>query len=943
MTDKKSPLTEAREEAFDTAEMEGELAEALADALGEAILAQRLILREIEDGSGRPPRGAFSSTDLSKLLTPPASEDSGAEDGAAAEGSQSPPSDSTGGGGGDDDGGADDGSADDGGEEDEGDAEQDAGAGEKESPEEEDEDADGEDAPRPTSRRLKLPVVPLRNSILFPQQVIPLAVGRQRSVRAVETAMDARRRVLVVSQVDSRTDRPGPSDIYRWGTVAHILKVFEMPDGTRNIIVQGTARARLLELTQLDPHTVGVIETHYDEVEETIETEAIVANLRSTFEQIADLAPYLTPDHQAMISSVSEAGHMADAVVSVLNVSVKEKQEILETPDVNARLQRAMVIAAKELQKLEIGSRIQTEVQGEISKSQRDYFLREQMKAIQRELGDGEDASDESKELRARIAKSKMPADVKAAANKELDRLSRIHPGSPEYTVSRTYLDVMLDLPWRKHSRDRLDIAVARDILDGDHHGLEKVKKRILEFLAVRKLKKDMRGPILCFVGPPGVGKTSLGRSIASALKRKFFRMSLGGLRDEAEIRGHRRTYIGAMPGRIIQGLKRSGTANPVFMLDEIDKLGSDFRGDPSSALLEVLDPEQNHTFSDHYLDQPFDLSKVLFIATANILDTVPPALRDRMEIIEVPGYTLLDKLKIAQRFLVPKQIEENGLNGNQIEFSEEALVAIIESHTREAGVRNLERRIGAVCRGVARAIAEETTRREKIEEPDLATYLGQPRFFPEQAERFDRPGIATGLAWTPTGGDLLFLESTRMAGSGKTMLSGRLGDVMKESANAALSYIRSRAKDLAIDEDLHEKWDVHVHVPAGSIPKDGPSAGVAIYSSLMSLVTQRSIRHDTAMTGEITLRGVVLPVGGIKEKLLAAHRAGIKRVLLPERNRRDLEEIPKEVRDELELLFISHLDEVLPLVIQERASIAKPKKKRKNAPPRPRAAVAAD
>ena len=848
-------------------EFEGIIAEEVADALGDAIVAQRLILEEINKGGKKPAVGAFSATDLSQLLD----QEDDAEDSADSEDPDDPA------------------------------------------------DADDLDAERPPKkRRIELPVVPLRNSILFPQQVIPLAVGRDRSVAAVEQAMNARRRILVVAQIDGRKENPGPGDIYRWGTVAHILKVFEMPDGTRNIIVQGMARARILELKQADPYTLSTVETHYDEPDESIETEAIAANLRNLLEQIGELAPYLTPDHQAMVSSVTEPGHLADAVISVLSVSVKEKQRILETPEVLARLQEAMAISAKELQKLEIGTRIQNEVQGEISKSQRDYFLREQMKAIQRELGDGEDASEEVRELREQIRKSRMPSEVRKTADKELDRLGRIHPGSPEYTVSRTYLDVLLDLPWKKYSRDRLDIGVAGEILEGDHHGLDEVKKRILEFLAVRKLKKDMRGPILCFVGPPGVGKTSLGRSIASALKRKFFRMSLGGMRDEAEIRGHRRTYIGAMPGRILQGLKRAGTANPVFMLDEIDKLGADFRGDPSSALLEVLDPEQNHAFSDHYVDQPFDLSKVLFIATANMLDSVPPALRDRMEVIEVPGYTLHDKLRIAQIFLIPKQIEAHGLKAKQIQLTDDALSMIIESYTREAGVRNLERSIGSVCRGVAHRIAQGTSKHETIGVDELATYLGAPKYFAEQAERFTRPGIATGLAWTPVGGDLLFIESTRMEGKGKMILSGRLGEVMKESAGAALSAIRSRAADLGVDSNLHEKWDVHVHVPAGAVPKDGPSAGVAIYTSLMSLFTGRCVRHDTAMTGEITLRGAVLPIGGVKEKLLAAHRAGIKRVLLPEKNRRDLDEVPKEVLEDLELCFVSELDEALPLVLQD-------------------------
>jgi ATP-dependent Lon protease len=954
-------------EPLDESDLDGTLAAEIADALGEALLAQRLILEEMKKGGGHSPIGAFATSDLSRLLHIEADQpvqsnspdrfaadaESGTEqprrlsvakaeaDPAASTGTASsvvgktdPPSGSAA--DGDPDSDPDSGpephqdidvdeaadeavapagavpSADtDGAESGAGAASDggDASAG--------GDDPDDDDEPKERKRRLRLPVVPLRNTILFPQQVIPLAVGRDRSVRAVEEAMEGGRRILVVAQIDGRKDSPGPADIYRWGSVANILKVFEMPDGTRNIIVQGMARARILELDDSGSHSVSLAETYYDEAEDSIETEALATNLRQLLEQIGEIAPYLTPDHLAMVASVTEPGHLADALISVLGVSVKEKQEILEIATVGERLQRTVVVATKELQKLEIGHRIQSEVQGEINKTQRDYFLREQLKAIQRELGDGEDASEEVRELRERVQKSRMPADVKAAANKELDRLGRIHPSSPEYTVSRTYLDVLLDLPWKKYSRDRLDIAVAREILDSDHYGLERVKKRILEFLAVRKLKKDMRGPILCFVGPPGVGKTSLGRSIARALKRKFYRFSLGGMRDEAEIRGHRRTYIGAMPGRVIQGLKRIGTANPVFMLDEIDKLGSDFRGDPSSALLEVLDPEQNHAFSDHYLDQPFDLSKVLFIATANMLDTVPPALRDRMEIIEVPGYTRHDKTRIAQDFLIPKQIEAHGLKPSQIEISEDALKAIIESHTREAGVRNLERQIGAVCRGVARRIAEGTSSHEEIGEENLVDYLGQPRFFLEEAERFTRPGIATGLAWTPVGGDLLFIEATRMPGKGNMILSGRLGEVMKESAGAALSYIRSRAEELGVDPTLAEKWDVHVHVPAGAVPKDGPSAGIAIYTALMSLFTNRCVCHDTAMTGEITLRGAVLPVGGVKEKLLAAHRGGIRRVILPEKNRRDLDEVPEEVRDDMEFHFVGDLDTLLPLVLR--------------------------
>jgi ATP-dependent Lon protease len=640
----------------------------------------------------------------------------------------------------------------------------------------------------------------------------------------------------------------------------------------------------------------------------------------SQFSKFVSLVPYLPDELQVMAMQVREPARLTDMVASYLKIAVEESQDLLSTNDVRARLEKLIVILGREIELLELGHKIQSQVQTELNKNQREYYLRQQLKAIQKELGEGDARSSEIEDLEKKIEAAKMPEDARKAADKELDRLKMIPPESAEHTVVRTYLDWLVSLPWAVSTDDNLDIKHARSVLDEDHFDLEKVKERILEFLAVRKLKSDTKGPILCFVGPPGTGKTSLGRSIARALGRKFVRLSLGGIRDEAEIRGHRRTYIGSLPGRMIQGLRNAGSNNPLFILDEVDKLGTDFRGDPASALLEVLDPEQNNAFVDHYLDVPFDLSKVLFLTTANVLDPIPPALRDRMEVLELPGYTEEEKLQIAERHLVPKQIGENGLGNLKIEFTKETMSEIIRSYTREAGLRNLEREIGRVCRKIARALTEGETAPERVTPDMLHRFLGPRKFFSEAAERTQEPGVATGLAWTPNGGDILFIESTRMSGQKGVTITGSLGDVMKESAQAALSYVRSRVTQLGIAPDFFEKSDLHIHVPAGAIPKDGPSAGVTIAASLASLLSARPVRSDVAMTGEITLRGKVLPVGGVKEKVLAARRAGIKTVILPRRNESDLEDIPEEARKEMDFVFVDTVDEVLRHALRDGA-----------------------
>jgi ATP-dependent Lon protease len=760
-----------------------------------------------------------------------------------------------------------------------------------------------------------LPVIPLRNSVFFPRQVLPISIGRESSLLGIEAATRENSQVLIVSQRESTMDTPGPSDLYSIGAVARILKVFNLPDGSKSVLLQGLNRARLLTFVQQEPHMRAATQRIDDEVVEGLNVEALVTSVKSAFRRVVELSPELSDEHLSIILNMDDPGGVADIASSLVSVPVQEKQEILETLNVKARLEKTHVMLGRLVQRLEIGSKIRSDVQEEINKNQREFYLREQMKAIQKELGEDPDNL-ELKELRDRMEKAKLPEEAHKTVEKELDRLSKMHASSAEYTVARTYIEWLLDLPWSHSTEDNLDIAKARQVLERDHYGLEKVKKRILEYLAVRKLKNDMRGPILCFVGPPGVGKTSLGRSIANALGRKFVRISLGGVHDEAEIRGHRRTYIGALPGRIIQGIKKAGSNNPVFMLDEVDKIGMDFRGDPSSALLEVLDPEQNFSFSDHYIEVPFDLSKVLFIGTANMMEPIPPPLRDRMEIIEIPSYIEDEKLFIAKGFLIPKQCREHGLTEELIQFEDGAVRKIISGYTREAGVRSLERRIADICRGVAREVAEGKKELSRITEDLLTKYLGAQKFFPEVAERINKPGIATGLAWTPVGGDILFIEATKMKGKGNLILTGQLGDVMKESAQAALSYIAAQAERLGIDESFRQKYDIHVHVPAGATPKDGPSAGVTILTALTSLLTSRSVRNDLAMTGEITLRGAVLPVGGIKEKVLAAHRAGIKYIILPERNRLDLEEIPKQVLEDLEFHFVKEMDEVIRIAL---------------------------
>ncbi len=764
-----------------------------------------------------------------------------------------------------------------------------------------------------------LPVLPVRNTIFFPNQFIPLSIGRTKSLKLLDYAVQNKEVIGIVAQKDGTVDDPTVNDIYQIGTIAKILKVIDLPDGSKSAFIQGLERFRIVEMIEDEPFfqaRIEILSDYMPEDVDEVEINAYVNNLRTLYQKAAEIASEINSEHLGIIENLKEPGVIADMVVAYTNIPNEEKQQLLEISNIFERLKKSHYLLNKYVQTLELGKKIQNEIQDEISKSQREMYLRQQLKAIQKELGELEDVSDVS-ELKKRMEEANLPQEVKKTVEKELDRLSRMHPASAEYTVSRTYIEWLIELPWNVSTEDNLDIETVEKKLNDDHYDLEKVKKRILEYLAVRKLKNDMRGPILCFVGPPGVGKTSLGKSIAEALGRKFYRMSLGGVRDEAEIRGHRRTYIGALPGRIIQGIRRAGSNNPVFMLDEIDKIGMDFRGDPASALLEVLDPEQNHAFSDHYLEVPFDLSKVMFIATANMIDPIPAALKDRMEIIEIPSYTEHDKIQIAFNFLVPKQIKEHGLNENHIEFTEEAIHKIINDYTKEAGVRNLEREIAAVCRNVAKEVASGHLGKQVVTAEKVTEILGPEKYFSEIKERITEPGIATGLAWTPVGGDILFIEATKMPGSGKLNLTGQLGNVMKESAEAALSYIRSHSDILGIDKNFYKDYDLHIHVPAGAIPKDGPSAGVTIFAALVSLLSNKIVANDVAMTGEITLRGKVLPVGGIKEKVLAAHRAGIKKVILPERNKADITEIPEKVRNEMKFFFVKNMDDVIRLAIR--------------------------
>ena len=766
------------------------------------------------------------------------------------------------------------------------------------------------------------PVMPLRNTVLFPQQVIPIYIGREKSLKLIEDLGPGDKHIVVVAQEDGSIEDPKPEDLYAYGTLGVVLKVFDMPDNSKSAIVQGIERVKLLSFGDAEPYYRAVVERIKDNpVGDDLELDALAKNLRDTFTELIQVAPNLTEEHSGMLSNIQKPSRLADRAVSLLTVPNQEKQEVLEELEVKKRVEKTITLLTREIQRIKLGEEIQSEVHDEISKTQREYYLREQMKAIKRELGEDEETV-EIKELEDRIKAAGLPEEAKKVAMKELDRLTRIPTQSPEYSVSRTYIEWLADLPWSKSSDDQINVKKAEKILDEDHYGLEKVKERILEYLAVRNLKQErnpdgvVRGPILCFSGPPGVGKTSLGKSIARAIGREFVRMSLGGVRDEAEIRGHRRTYIGALPGRIIQSMKKAGTNNPVFMLDEIDKLGSDFRGDPSSAMLEVLDPEQNDSFSDHYLEVNFDLSNVMFITTANYQDAIPPALRDRMEILDFSGYIEDEKIKIAQRHLIPKQIEENGLTKTEVSLDKAAISELVRSYTRESGVRNLEREIANVLRKVARDIVEKTIKKIRVTKAKALDYLGAPRFYSELAERTTKPGVVTGLAWTAAGGDILFIESSKMKGKGNLTLTGQLGDVMKESATAALTYVRSHTDILGIPEDFHEKTDVHVHVPAGAIPKDGPSAGVSMFTSLVSLLTSKPVKDKLAMTGEITLRGNVLPIGGVKEKVTAAHRSGIRHIILPDHNKKDLEEIPEHIKKDLNFYFAKEIMDVIDVAI---------------------------
>ncbi|GAB6037791.1 endopeptidase La [Fundidesulfovibrio butyratiphilus] len=761
-----------------------------------------------------------------------------------------------------------------------------------------------------------LPVLAVRDIVVFNYMILPLFVGREKSVAAVDAALNSNRYILILTQKDEKIDDPKPDELYETGTVGMIMRMLKMPDGRLKVLVQGLARAKVTGFEKTEPYLEAsvIVQEENEPKELGVTEEALMRAAREQSERILTLRGISSTDIMGVLNSVNEPGRLADLIASNLRMRVEDAQNILETLDPMARLEMVNTQLNKEVEVASMQAKIQSMAKEGMDKAQKDFFLREQMKAIRKELGEGGEEGEELEELRETLEKAGLPKDVKAEADKQLKRLISMHPDSSEASVIRTYLDWLADLPWKKLSKDRLDIKEAARILNEDHYDLEKVKERILEYLSVRKLNPKMKGPILCFVGPPGVGKTSLGRSIARSLGRKFVRMSLGGIRDEAEIRGHRRTYIGSMPGRIIQAIKTAGTRNPVIMLDEIDKVGADYRGDPTSALLEVLDPEQNNSFSDHYLGVPFDLSKVMFVCTANMLDTIPGPLLDRMEVIRIPGYTEQEKVKIARRYLLPRQIKENGLKKADIELSDAVLAKIIRDYTREAGLRNLEREVGSVCRKLARKKAEGEPGPFKVAPKTLPKLLGVPRFLDEETERDLPPGVAVGLAWTPVGGEILHIEVTTMPGKGGLTLTGKLGDVMKESAQAALSYARSRAEKLGIKPDFNEKLDIHVHVPAGATPKDGPSAGVTLVTALISALTNTPICNDLAMTGEITLRGRVLPVGGIKEKILAAMAAGMKRVIIPARNAKDLQDIPADLRGKIKVQLVEHIDEIWPL-----------------------------
>jgi ATP-dependent Lon protease len=781
----------------------------------------------------------------------------------------------------------------------------------------------------------ELPVLPIRNAVLFPGAVAPFDVGREKSVALVEDVDSLPSPVIAIfAQRDPSTDDPGKDDLHHVGCAARVLKALKHSSGNYSLILQGLERIRLEEVTQTVPYVKAKIARLQEQNVGDDEAEALSMSLRDIAKQVVQLMPELPREAGSVIDSIQAPGALADLVAGNLDAPVDEKAALLETVDAKERIRKVLKLLTRQLEILKMRERINSQIKEEMGKNQREYVLRQQLKAIKEELGEDEGDQGDLDGLEERIAKANLTTEAEQVAKKQLKRLRNMQVGSAEYTVVRTYLDWILDLPWHAQTPDNMDISAVRKVLDEDHYGLEKVKKRILEYLAVRKLKKDKKGPILCLIGPPGVGKTSLGRSIARALGRKFVRISLGGVHDEAAIRGHRRTYVGALPGQIIQGMKKAGTINPVFMMDEVDKIGHDFRGDPAAALLEVLDPEQNNTFADHYLEIHYDLSNVMFVATANIADPIPAPLRDRMEILEIPGYTRREKLAIARQHLIPKQLEEHGITKEQLDITDKAVDVVIDTYTREAGVRTLERQVAGVIRGVAVKIAEgDTTPRKVDDEDSIREFLGPQKFTSEVAERTEEPGVATGLAWTSVGGEILFIEATRMFGTGKLQLTGQLGDVMKESAQAALSYVRTNAERYGIAKDFLEKSDIHIHIPAGGMPKDGPSAGVTMFTALVSMLTAIRVRHDVAMTGEITLRGRVLPIGGLKEKVLAAHRAGIKRVLVPERNKADLDEVPAEVKNDLEFVFVSKMDQVLEAALEE---MPKPKPEEKVAQPVP-------
>lgn len=772
-----------------------------------------------------------------------------------------------------------------------------------------------------------LPLLPIRDIVIFPFMIVPLFVGREKSISAVDLALTKERLVFLTTQKDISNEDPGPKDLYQTGTVGMVMRMLKLPDGRVKILVQGLARGVIKGYAQERPSYIVNIEKIKENplLQPTLEIEALMRNAKEQLEKLASLGKAISPEIMMIIETVNEPGRLADIVAANLGLKVTGAQNILEIIDPIKRLEKVNEYLVKELQVSIMQAKIQSQAKEEMDKSQREYYLREQMRAIKSELGELEEITEDIDEMREKVKKAKMPPDVEKEALKQTDRLESMHPDAAESAIIRTYLDWLVDLPWSKTTKDTLDIKKAKKVLDEDHYNLEKIKERILEYLAVRKLHQKSKGPILCFVGPPGVGKTSLGRSIARAMGRKFVRISLGGIKDEAEIRGHRRTYVGALPGRIIQGIKQAGTNNPVFMMDEIDKVGTDFRGDPSSALLEVLDPEQNNAFSDHYLNLPFDLSKVMFITTANMLDPIPDALKDRMEVLELSGYTEEEKLEIVKKYIIERQFAENGLNKKLIEITDDAIKMIISQYTREAGLRNLEREIASVCRKVARKVAEGEKKQTIVFAKTVEEYLGVPKFIPEADQEEDEVGVATGLAWTPVGGEILYIEATTMKGKGSLTLTGHLGEVMKESAHAALSYARSRAGTLGLADDFYKELDIHIHVPAGAIPKDGPSAGATMATALISTLTRTPVSKDIAMTGEITLRGRVLPIGGVKEKALAALRAKIRTIILPERNKKDIEEIPKDIQKKMNFIFVKHMDDVLKIALKKKVKVVKP------------------